>query len=45
MNFLKSIFISIFPVVALAIAVFAGMELSEHGFSWQYATSLSKVKK
>ena len=37
MNFLKSIFISTFPVVALVIAVFAGMELWEHGFSWQYA--------
>jgi len=37
MNFIKSIFISTFPVVALAIAVFAGMELFEHGFSWQFA--------
>lgn len=37
MNFLKSIFISTFPIIALAIAVFSGMELFEHGFTWQYA--------
>lgn len=36
MNLLKSIFISTFPVIALAIAAFAGMELFEYGFSWQY---------
>jgi len=37
MNLLKSIFISTFPVIALAIAIFSGMELLEHGFTWQYA--------
>ena len=36
MNLLKSIFISTFPVIALAIAVYAGMDLFNNGFSWQY---------
>ncbi len=35
-NFLKSIFISTFPVVALAIAVFSGREILQNGFTWQY---------
>lgn len=40
MNLLKSIFISTFPVIALAITAFAVMELFEHGFSFQYLGAL-----
>ena len=36
MNLLKSIFISTFPVIALAIAIYAGMDLLKNGLSWQY---------
>ena len=36
-NLLKSIFISTFPVIALAIAVWSAMQMMQTGFSWQYA--------
>jgi len=37
LNLIKSIFISTFPVVALAIAVWSAMQMMQTGFSWQYA--------
>lgn len=36
-NFLKSIFISTFPVVALVLAILSGQEVLQNGFTWQYA--------
>ncbi len=37
LNLIKSIFISTFPVVALAIAGWSALQMTQTGFSWQYA--------
>jgi len=37
LNLIKSIFISTFPVIALAIAAWSATQIAQTGFSWQYA--------